>query len=125
MQQSLLVIGLLVVVNVSGPLFKIPRVEDTRESIRTRVGHITRGLGIQSSSNIMAGILELESGSQHRTNRDPKLGVKRGRDDDMGAGQVVIGHEKRLKKVWGSNFSLTNLNDNIRASCMIPYFMWP
>ena len=89
----------------------LPPVEDNRESIRTFIGALEMRFTIQS--NIFAGMAEHESTSSHRTNRDPKRGVIRGKDKDTGTMQIVRGHEKRLKKRFGSNFSLTNLADNL------------
>lgn len=94
-----------------------PEVKDTRESIRAFVGYFAPRMSIQS--NMMAGILEQETRTAHRTNRDPKLGVYVGSDGDTGAGQLVKGHEKRMKRLWGSNSSLTNLADNLRYAMKI------
>ena len=94
-----------------------PIVIDTRESIRNFVGFWVPRLSIQS--NMIAGILEQETRTSHRTNRDPNKGVNLGRDGDTGAGQVVIGHEKRMRKIWGPQFSLTNLKDNLKAAMAI------
>ncbi len=94
-----------------------PSVVDTRESIRAFVGYWSPRMSIQS--NMIAGILEQETRTAHRTNRDPKRGVYLGPDGDTGAGQVVRGHERRMRKIWGPQFSLTNLNDNLRAAMSI------
>jgi len=94
-----------------------PTVIDTRESIRCFVGFWSSRLSIQS--NMMAGILEQETRTSHRTNRDPLRGVHVGPDLDTGVGQVVRGHEKRMRKIWGPQFSLTNLKDNLMAAMSI------
>jgi len=94
-----------------------PKVIDTRESIRAFIGYFAPRMSIQS--NMIAGILEQETRTTHRTNRDPKRGVNLGPDGDTGAGQVVQGHEKRMRKIWGPQFSLTNLKDNLKAAMSI------
>jgi len=94
------------------PLIRpLPPVTDDRASIRAFVGALVPRFTIQS--NILAGMAERESGSTHRTNGDPERGIRLGRDKDMGVMQIIVGHEKKLKKRFGSNFSLTNLADNL------------
>jgi len=96
----------------------LPPVTDDRESIRTFIGALERR-GFTIQSNIFAGMAEQESRSSHRTNRDPRKGIILGRDKDTGAMQIVLGHEKDLKKRFGSNFSLTNLADNLMGGAQL------
>jgi len=70
-------------------------------------------------SNMFAGIVETESRSSHRTNRDPGRGVITGRDGDTGVTQTLQDHEGRLRKVFGPEFSLTNLADNLKGGAQI------
>ena len=95
----------------------LPTVTDDRESIRRYVGALSMRMTIQS--NMFAGIVERESRSSHRTNRDPKRGVITGYDGDTGATQTLKDHEKRLRKVFGPGFSLTNLADNLKGGAQI------
>ena len=95
----------------------LPSVTDSRESIRTFIGALTQRFTIQS--NIFAGMAELETRSKHRTNRDPRKGVITGRDGDTGTMQIITGHEKSLKLIFGSSFSLTNLQDNLTGGAQI------
>lgn len=112
------VIVILVAVNTRAPLTPpSPSVIDTKKSIRAFVGYWSPRMSIQS--NMIAGILEQETRTAHRTNRDPKRGVNIGRDGDTGAGQVILGHEGRMRKIWGPQFSLTNLKDNLKAAMSI------
>ena len=89
----------------------LPPVTDDRESIRRFIGALEMRFTIQS--NIFAGMAEHESGSSHRTNRDPSKGVKRGDSGEWGVTQIVEENQPELRKVFGSNFFLTNLADNL------------
>lgn len=99
----------------------LPPVSDERASIRRFIGALERR-GFTIQSNIFAGIVEQESRSSHRTNRDPSKGILTGRDGDIGATQILLWHESGLKAVYGSNFALTNLGDNLRGGAQ--YYEW-
>jgi len=96
----------------------LPPVTDDRQSIRRFIGALERR-GFTIQSNIFAGMAEHESRSSHRTNRDPNRGVITGRDKDTGTMQIVVSHEEALKKRFGSNFSLTNLADNLMGGAQL------
>ncbi len=96
--------------SVFGPAFSTPEVVDTRESIRDRIGLVSRTY-FTCQSNIMAGIFETETGTEHHHKKGPKKGkIKISYKGATGAGQIMPVHGTNM------NLNLYDLKQNIRAA---------
>ena len=86
-----------------------PMVVDTPESIRIRVGHMSRKHGI--SSNIMSAIYHVESETSHHYKRGRRKGqIQVSTMGARGVGQVMPYHGKSM------GLDLNKLDENIQAS---------
>ncbi len=99
-----------------------PEVVDTRESIRIRVGHMSRAFSTQSApSNIMAGMYEVESETSHTFTRGKRKGqIQVSSQGARGVGQIMEYHGKSMR------LDLNDLEENIEASYRVfKMFMAP
>ena len=91
-----------------------PKVIDTRESIRGYVGFLSR-INPICQSNIMVGILQVESETRHRYMKGPRKGkIKISYKGAIGVSQVMPIHTRKGEVARG--LDLNKLNQNIQAS---------
>jgi len=99
-----------------------PKVVDTPESIRTRVGYMSRAFSMRSApSNIMAGTYQVESETSHTFTRGKRKGqIQVSCAGALGVGQVMPYHGKNM------GLDLNDLEENIEASYRVfKIFMAP
>jgi len=88
-----------------------PEVTDTPESIRTRVGYMSRGTMYSVKSNIMAAIYQVESETSHHFKSGKRKGqIQVSSKGAIGVGQVMPYHGKSM------GLDLKRLEENIQAS---------
>jgi len=99
-----------------------PEVVNTPDSIRTRVGYMSRSFSVQSApSNIMAGMYEIESETSHTFTRGKRKGqIQVSSQGALGVGQVMPYHGISM------GLDLNDLEENIEASYRVfKIFMAP
>lgn len=99
-----------------------PEVEDTPESIRIRIGYMSRAFSMRSApSNIMAGTYAVESETSHTFTRGKRKGqIQVSYAGALGVGQIMPYHGKNMR------LDLNDLEENIEASYRVfKIFMAP